>query len=62
MHSEAPSAPPAGPAVNGSLVAVTVAEVSEVGAKVAPWLCCFWGKLHKWARPPQRPRLPPCAG
>lgn len=40
LHSEASSAPPAGPAVNGPLVAVTGRGVG-VGARVAPWLCCF---------------------
>lgn len=37
------------------LVAVTVAEVSRVGAKVTPWLRCFGGKLHKLDKSPQPP-------
>lgn len=47
-------APPAGPAVNSSMLCPwpTVARASRVGAAVTPWLCCFGESCTSWTSRP----------
>jgi hypothetical protein len=55
LHSEAPHSPAHRTRCEQLPVAETLAEVSVMGAKLAPWLRCFGGLLHKLDEPPQPP-------
>lgn len=61
LHSEASSAPPAGPAVNGSLVAVTGTDVQD-GGPSSPLALLLWGKVAQMGQAASAPWLPSSAG